>query len=327
VCAGATIVFVPEFILTLGAGFIFAHIFGMGVGLLLASTSIFIGYSVGAVGAFVLGRYAMRRSVQRWFQKYKIMEHLDRALQSKKGIQIVLLFRLSSIVPFNSFNYVAAITKLQLRDYILALPGTIPGTVGYIFAGTTASGILNSIIDPSLSDATRIVSTLIFVLCAMCTIVTVAVLGRYANKKLATMLDDDLERSHTGSNTENVAPPPPVMYNKKREGKSSEQPPSMIRRNLNNLRITIPNKVVSPEAVRNDFYYAQEADRKQPKLVARSSVSGAGTYPPAEQRIISHFHQETALPRRYHDEFRRGVHADAKSGAVPAYFREVKTGP
>jgi hypothetical protein len=50
----------------------------------------------------------------------------------------MLLLRLSPIVPFAAINYVMAGTSISLRDYLLSLPGILPGTVAYVFIGTTA---------------------------------------------------------------------------------------------------------------------------------------------------------------------------------------------
>jgi cation transport ATPase len=46
---------VPGSILTLGAGFVFAHVFGLGTGVLLGAMSVFFGASSGAIAAFFVG--------------------------------------------------------------------------------------------------------------------------------------------------------------------------------------------------------------------------------------------------------------------------------
>lgn len=54
----------------------------------------------------------------------------------------MLLLRLSPIVPFCVINYLIAGTSLSLRDYVTSLFGILPGTVAYVFIGTTLSNYL-----------------------------------------------------------------------------------------------------------------------------------------------------------------------------------------
>lgn len=73
----ATILFIPGSILTLGAGFVFAEAFGLGVGLVIATLSVFVGASLGAVVAFLLGRYLLRDWVNGFAKRYVIFQALD----------------------------------------------------------------------------------------------------------------------------------------------------------------------------------------------------------------------------------------------------------
>merc|ERR1719401_3136479 len=82
----ATVLFVPGSILTLGAGFVFANAFGLGVGVLLGTVSVFIGASFGAITAFLVGRFLLRDWVKDLAKRYAIMEALDIAF-SEKGLR------------------------------------------------------------------------------------------------------------------------------------------------------------------------------------------------------------------------------------------------
>lgn len=73
----ATVLFIPGSILTLGAGFVFANAFGLGVGLLIGTLSVFIGASAGAIVAFLLGRFLLRDWVKGLAGKYAVFEALD----------------------------------------------------------------------------------------------------------------------------------------------------------------------------------------------------------------------------------------------------------
>lgn len=61
----ATVLFVPGLILTLGAGFVYSKIYGVGLGVLIGSIIVFVGASIGSILAMLLGRYAFRESLQK----------------------------------------------------------------------------------------------------------------------------------------------------------------------------------------------------------------------------------------------------------------------
>jgi uncharacterized membrane protein YdjX (TVP38/TMEM64 family) len=73
----ATVLFIPGSILTLGGGFIFSNAFGLGIGVVIATISVFLGASSGAIVAFLLGRYILRDWVENLTHKYPIFEAID----------------------------------------------------------------------------------------------------------------------------------------------------------------------------------------------------------------------------------------------------------
>ena len=72
-----TVLFIPGSILTVGAGFSFASVFGFKTGLVLASISVFIGAVVGSMSAFLLGRYLFYDFAQKLSDKYATLKALD----------------------------------------------------------------------------------------------------------------------------------------------------------------------------------------------------------------------------------------------------------
>jgi len=63
---------------------------------------------------------------------------MDRAVTSE-GWKIVLLTRLSPVFPFTLLNYAFGLTRVRLRDYVLASwIGMMPGTVLYVYLGSLA---------------------------------------------------------------------------------------------------------------------------------------------------------------------------------------------
>jgi uncharacterized membrane protein YdjX (TVP38/TMEM64 family) len=128
----ATVAFLPGSILTLGAGAIF--------GVVLGSLYVFIGATLGATLAFLIGRYLARGWVAKKIEGNKNFAAIDKAV-GKEGLKIVLLTRLSPLFPFILLNYVYGITGVSLKDYFFGSVGMIPGTVTYVYFGSIAGNL------------------------------------------------------------------------------------------------------------------------------------------------------------------------------------------
>ncbi|WP_199290109.1 TVP38/TMEM64 family protein [Leptolyngbya sp. FACHB-36] len=125
----ATILFLPGSILTLGGGVLF----GIGLG----SVCVFVGAVIGAMLAFLIGRYLARGWVAKQLEGKVQFQAIDQAV-AREGLKIVLLTRLSPIFPFNLLNYAFGVTQVSLRDYVLGSIGMLPGTVIYVYIGSLA---------------------------------------------------------------------------------------------------------------------------------------------------------------------------------------------
>jgi uncharacterized membrane protein YdjX (TVP38/TMEM64 family) len=128
----ATVAFVPGSVLTLGAGFVF--------GWLAGSAYVFVGATLGATAAFLVGRYVARGWVERKIANNPKFDAIDTAV-GHEGFKIVVLTRLSPIFPFNLLNYMFGITKVPLKDYVLGSVGMIPGTLMYVYFGSLAGNL------------------------------------------------------------------------------------------------------------------------------------------------------------------------------------------
>ncbi len=133
----ATVALVPGLILTLGAGFLYGPFFGA---LLVLVCSV-----GGASAAFFIARSWWRPWVLRKLHKREALLSLDKRVASD-GWKIVLLLRLSPMVPFSILNYLLGVTQLSFRAYVGATAlGMIPGILLYSYLGSA----LNSIGDVS----------------------------------------------------------------------------------------------------------------------------------------------------------------------------------
>jgi uncharacterized membrane protein YdjX (TVP38/TMEM64 family) len=134
----ATLLFLPGSILTAGAGFAYGPLWGT---LLVSPVSV-----LAATLAFILGRSLARDWISRRVQGHPHFAAIDRSI-GESGFKIILLLRLSPIFPFNLLNYALGLTRVRLRDYVLAsFVGMLPGTFLYVYVGslvTNASELLS----------------------------------------------------------------------------------------------------------------------------------------------------------------------------------------
>ncbi|MDX2213741.1 MAG: TVP38/TMEM64 family protein [Oculatellaceae cyanobacterium bins.114] len=179
----ATIAFFPGSILTLGAGAVF--------GVVLGAIYVFIGATLGAIAAFLVGRYIARGWVNRKIAGNPKFAAIDKAV-AREGFKIVLLTRLSPVFPFNLLNYAFGITGVSLKDYTLGAIGMIPATVMYVYIGSLAGnlariGTANQPTNSTLQWAIRIVGF-------VATVAVTLYVTRIARGALADTVDESSDR-------------------------------------------------------------------------------------------------------------------------------------
>ena len=102
-----------------------------------------------SVLAFLAARYMLRDKIQSLLNRRPKYRKLDRAV-ADDGWQVVVLMRLSPIVPFNLQNYALGVTAIPFLQYLTAtLIGITPGIAIYVYFGIFGKGLGNG---PSLSD-------------------------------------------------------------------------------------------------------------------------------------------------------------------------------
>ena len=132
--AVGNVLLIPATFPTLVGGFMF----GFPLGVVPASA----GSVLGAVGAFLIGRFFARDWVKRRIERLPRFGALDSAARSD-GFTIVLLSRLSPFFPFFLLNYAFGVTAVRFRDYVLATwIGVLPPLVLYVYFGSLAQDLL-----------------------------------------------------------------------------------------------------------------------------------------------------------------------------------------
>jgi uncharacterized membrane protein YdjX (TVP38/TMEM64 family) len=128
-----TVLFLPGFILTVGAGAIF-NLWGGFITVSLAST-------MGASLAFLIGRFFARRAIEKKIADSRKFAAIDNAV-GREGWKIVFLTRLSPVFPFNLLNYAYGLTRVKFSHYVLSSwVGMMPGTLLYVYIGAVAGDI------------------------------------------------------------------------------------------------------------------------------------------------------------------------------------------
>jgi uncharacterized membrane protein YdjX (TVP38/TMEM64 family) len=135
----ATVLLLPASLLTLGAGFAYGPLAGT---LLVSPVSV-----TAATIAFLLGRTVARGWIAARVVRDPRFAAVDAAIE-REGLKIVILLRLSPVLPFGLLNYALGLTRVRLRDYVLgSFVGMLPATFLYVYLGslvTTAASLGSS---------------------------------------------------------------------------------------------------------------------------------------------------------------------------------------
>ena len=128
-----TVAFLPGSVGMMIAGFLF----GLFPGLLLAAIAI----PLGALCAFEFGRWAVRPWVRKKIAGNERIELLEQALH-ERAFLVIVLARVSLVIPFNLLNYAFGATAVTTRVYAVATAiGMLPAIVLYVYLGTLARNL------------------------------------------------------------------------------------------------------------------------------------------------------------------------------------------
>ena len=131
----AVLFFVPGSILTLAAGALF--------GVLWGTVIVSVASTTAAAIAFLIARYVARGAVERLAGRSPRFAAVDQAIR-EGGWRVVVLFRLSPVIPFSLSNYLYGLTPIAFGPYLLASwIAMLPATVLYVSigaAGRAAAG-------------------------------------------------------------------------------------------------------------------------------------------------------------------------------------------
>ena len=184
---GIVALFFPGVVFIMGAGFVF----GFWRGLL----AVWIGGAVGQALSFLLARYLLRDWVESFVQsKWKRWKYIDAALEND-GWKLVLIMRLSPIIPYNLLNIAMATTSMHFWSFafVSAIGIVFEGAV-FCYIGTMADNI-TSIVSGQAEKTKAIQCVLLGLSIVMCIIGAffVSIMVRRAIKKAEELAIDDLD--------------------------------------------------------------------------------------------------------------------------------------
>ena len=123
----ATVLFLPGWIFTVGAGLVY----GVVGGTLVALT----GAVIGATLAFIVARYFVRKNIEDYAKKNRASRRSMKRSARTAG-KLSDCCDLSPLIPFNLSNYFYGITAVSLKAYVaISAVGMIPGTLLYAYLG------------------------------------------------------------------------------------------------------------------------------------------------------------------------------------------------
>jgi uncharacterized membrane protein YdjX (TVP38/TMEM64 family) len=126
----AAVLLVPGSWLTVLGGFVF--------GWWRSTAAVSVGATLGACAAFLVGRYLARDRVERMLADRPRFRAIDRAV-AEQGFKILILCRLSPVVPYALLNYAFGLTRMSLGRFALgSWLGMLPGTMVYAYLGAAA---------------------------------------------------------------------------------------------------------------------------------------------------------------------------------------------
>ena len=133
VYVAATLLLVPGSLLTLGAGFVYGPLWGTA---LVSASSV-----TGATCAFLVARGRVLRWITERITKSERLDAVNRAV-GDEGFKVVVLLRLTPVVPFVFLNYALGLTRVGLGSYVLgSFLGMLPGTFLYVYLGSLISSV------------------------------------------------------------------------------------------------------------------------------------------------------------------------------------------
>lgn len=128
----ATFLPMPDWPLPIVAGYVFG---------VWAFALVYVGIAAPSMVAFLAARHLARDRIRAFLVRRPKYQAIDKIV-GREGWKVVVLLRLSPVVPFNLQNYALGVTAIPFWQYVAAtLVGIIPGIAVYVYFGIFGKGL------------------------------------------------------------------------------------------------------------------------------------------------------------------------------------------
>lgn len=128
-----SVLMVPGSLLVMSGGFLFGLVQGVPI--------VSVATVLGAVAALLVARGIGRAWVEERLHNQQRLMALDRAVQSR-GLLVVMLTRMSLLLPYNLLNYAYGLSGVGIRPYAMGTwIGMLPAVALYVYLGTLARNL------------------------------------------------------------------------------------------------------------------------------------------------------------------------------------------
>jgi uncharacterized membrane protein YdjX (TVP38/TMEM64 family) len=128
----AAVTMAPAFLLSVAAGALF--------GVWKGSMLVFASATLGATAAYGVARMLAGTRLVAWILRDRRVSVVRRAV-AHEGAWVQFLLRLSPIVPYVLLNYALGLSRVRIRDFLIACFGMIPTIVMYAYYGRVVGDV------------------------------------------------------------------------------------------------------------------------------------------------------------------------------------------
>ena len=127
---------IPAMPLTASSGYLF--------GLFPGFLTVLLSATVGSCISFFIGRTLLREWDLKMTSGSAKWRAIDKAI-GKEGFKVILLLRMSPLLPFAISNYLYGLTSVDFWSYLAAtFIGFAPGTLGVVYAGSAGKALFSA---------------------------------------------------------------------------------------------------------------------------------------------------------------------------------------
>jgi uncharacterized membrane protein YdjX (TVP38/TMEM64 family) len=179
--------------LVLGPAWLLALVAGLAFGLVKGGLLVWVSANAAAAVGFLVARYFARHRIEKIAMKNEKYEAVDRAIK-RHGWKVVLLLRVSPILPYTISNYIYGLTAVDFVHYVIASAvGLVPMVAVYVSIG--AAGREAALAAAGGRHAHSLVEWIVLGVGVLVTIAAAILIARSAKQELAAMRLERLARA------------------------------------------------------------------------------------------------------------------------------------